>query len=254
MNITQMAQALKGLPKFDFIFADCCHMMTAEVGYELRDVTSYLIGSPSEFPGYGAPYDVIIPQLFKNGRELYRGIIDTYYNYYMERYIAKKSRWEGYSVPLSVIDTRYMGQLAQATRDVLSLFTGGYPQYPETPNLQNLVYYCGIDVPFMYDMRALIKRNTPEAVFQSWDKVYQQAVPYYRMSMRWMTVYNGLFGHWNLIGDFPDFDQDESLYGCLSMYIPRNTESYNGGDYQYNKTANNFGWNRIIDWSRFGWN
>jgi len=147
MNITQMAQALKGLPKFDFIFADCCHMMTAEVGYELRDVTSYLIGSPSEIPGYGAPYDVIIPQLFKNGRELYRGIIDTYYNYYMERYIAKKSRWEGYSVPLSVIDTRYIVQLAQATRDVLSQFTGGYPQYPETPNLQNLVYYCGIDDP-----------------------------------------------------------------------------------------------------------
>ena len=57
-----------------------------------------------------------------------------------------------------------------------------------------------------------------------------------------------------LIGDFPDFNQDESLYGCLSMYIPLNTESYNGGDYQYNKTANNFGWNRIIDWSRFGWN
>ena len=55
-------------------------MMTAEVGYELRDVTSYLIGSPSEIPGYGAPYDVIIPQLFKNGRELYRGIIEHVYS------------------------------------------------------------------------------------------------------------------------------------------------------------------------------
>jgi hypothetical protein len=40
MNITQMAHALEGLPHFDFIFADCCNMMCAEVGYELLHATT----------------------------------------------------------------------------------------------------------------------------------------------------------------------------------------------------------------------
>ena len=48
MNITQMARAMKGLPKLDYIFADCCNMMCAEVAYELKDATRYLIGSPAE--------------------------------------------------------------------------------------------------------------------------------------------------------------------------------------------------------------
>ena len=54
MNLTQMAKALKNqsvLPKLSYIFADCCNMMCVEVGYELKDVTEYLIGAPSEIPG-----------------------------------------------------------------------------------------------------------------------------------------------------------------------------------------------------------
>ena len=44
MNITQMAKALEGLPKFKYIFADCCCFMCVESAYELRNVADYLIG------------------------------------------------------------------------------------------------------------------------------------------------------------------------------------------------------------------
>ena len=244
MNITQMAKALEGLPKMEFIFADCCNMMCAEVGYELRNVTNYLMGSPAEIPGDGAPYHLIIPQLYQdNSEQMCRNVIDTYYEYYED------VLWY-YSVPLSVIDTRYITQLAIATGEVLDKFTDGYPQYPEYPDLSadGIAYYWHYDTPIMYDMRAFIKTHVSDDVFQQWDKSYQQAVPYYRMSMEWMTIYDPLDRA------FDTFNQDESSYGCVSMFIPQNTSIYFNGNFHYNKTFNNYGWNRLIDWSRFGWN
>jgi len=246
MNITQMARALEGLPKLSFIFADCCNMMCAEVGYELRNVTNYLIGSPAEIPGEGAPYDTMVPYFYRSGSELYRGIIDTYYNEYLEYYETDYDL-NSYSVPLSVIDTKYIGQLAQATHDVLDKFTDGYPVYPSSPNMNQIVYYWYYDGSIMYDMRSLIKRYTSDADFAQWDQAFKLAVPYYRMSMQWMTNNN------NMYSAFYQFDQDESKNGCVSMFIPKNINSYYNGSFHYNSTYNNFGWNRVIDWSRFGW-
>ena len=246
MNITQMARALKELPKLEFIFADCCNMMCAEVGYELRNVTNYLIGSPAEIPGDGAPYDEIIPYLYKSGSQLYKNIIDTYYDYYIEDFEGDYFL-DGYSVPLSVIETKYMEQLAQATHDVLDKFTDGYPSYPQSPDMSGIVFYLYYDVPVLYDMRAFIKLNTSEADFLQWDKVYQQAVPYYRMSLRWMTIYEAL--EYSMYS----FIQDSSINGCVSTFIPRNNRLYYNGTFHYNKTFNNFGWNRVLDWSRYGW-
>lgn len=132
MNITQMAGALKDLkdrnvlPKLSYIFADCCNMVTAETGYEFREVTDYLIGSPCEIPGYGAPYQLVVPHLFRSGSDLYKGIIDTYYDYYTDfdhLNRSEKYTWpymkDGYSVPLSVIDTKYISDLADWTHDML---------------------------------------------------------------------------------------------------------------------------------------
>ena len=241
MNITQMAKAMEGLPKMEFIFADCCNMMCAEVGYELRNVTNYLMGSPAEIPGDGAPYDLIIPLLYQsNGQQMCRNVIDTYYDYYGDVF---------YSVPLSVIDTRHIEQLAEATRNVLEKFDGGYPQYPAYPDLtaDSIAYYWHYDSPIMYDMRAFIKTHVSDDVFQQWDKVYQLAVPYYRMALTWMTIYR------QLESAFWTFSKDESRYGCVSMFIPMNTPYYSNSTFRYNKTYNNYGWNRVIDWSRFGW-
>lgn len=243
MNITQMARALEGLPKMEFIFADCCNMMCAEVGYELRNATKYLIGSPAEIPGEGAPYDKIIPYLYKNDSELYKGVIDTYYNYYLEDY-KSDIELKGYSVPLSVIDTRQMDNLASATHDVLATFA---PVCPESPMLDGLAYYWYYDAPIMYDMKAVIKANATLAAYSKWEESFKLAVPYYRMSMQWMTIYNGLEYR------FGTFNQDENLYGCVSMFVPLNTPSYTFGIFRLNSTYTRYGWNRVVDWSRFGW-
>lgn len=265
MNITQMARALEGLkdqnvlPKLSFIFADCCNMMCVENGYELRDVTDYMIGSPAEIPGFGAPYQLVLPYLFKNGSELYKGIIDTYYDYYADYdnlTYGEKSRWSymegGYSVPLSVIDTKHIGDLADWTHDMLEQATGGYPQYPDSPDLTGIAFYWYADVPMMYDMRAVMERLLPETEFKAWNAIYKQAVPYSRMSMKWMTIWDMYSIGGRLDRSFDTFDTNLE-YGCVSMFIPRQGQYYSYGNMPYDKTSINFGWNRVMDWKRFGW-
>ena len=245
MNITQMATALKSLPKFKFIFADCCNMASAEVAYELKDATEYLIASPAEIPGDGAPYSKIIPYLFKDGSNMYQGIIDEYYNYYY-------SSSSNTSLPLAAIDTKYISDLADRTHDILERATDGYPQYPELPDLSGIAFYFAIDGPVMYDMRAFIERIVSADDFKVWDATYQQAVPYCRMSMKWKTVFDGSQYPYNLVNAFKYFDATLS-YGCMSMFIPLLSYGYDYGVFKYNKTSINFGWNRVMDWSRFGW-
>ena len=257
MNITQMARALGDLRentvkipvKFEFIFADCCNMMCAEVGYELREATKYLIGSPAEIPGDGAPYHKLISAFYKNNAALYQGVIDTYYDYYLNEagsysyYNKEPHDLDGYSLPLSVIDTRYIGKLAEATRDSLSAFIPDYPECYNPFKGNNYIGYYYKDnnnCPLLYDLRAIMKQQLSDESFQKWDKVYQLAVPYYRMSMKWMTNYS--------IG-FDGFMPDESAYGCVSMNIPQSRGMYDS----YNKTSRQFGWHQVLDWSRFGW-
>ena len=78
INIPTLANVLKDLPHLKYIMFDCCCMMCLENLYELRSVADYLIGSPAEIPGQGAPYDKIMRDMFGDG-DFYTGIIDKYY-------------------------------------------------------------------------------------------------------------------------------------------------------------------------------
>lgn len=63
IELWDLASALAGGPRFDYIIMDCCHMGTAEVAYELRDVTRYLVASALEVQGAGMPYRKVITHL-----------------------------------------------------------------------------------------------------------------------------------------------------------------------------------------------
>ena len=267
MNITQMASALQGLPKLKFIFADCCHMACIEVAYELRNHTDYFISSPAEIPGRGAPYQLAMKELFNTSPTFYQNIIDTYYDFYTDPANlsgTERVTWpymtDGYSVPLAAINTAYLPQLASATHDLLGNAAAGYPQYPESPNFKGIAYYFGCDVPAMYDMRAVMARIAPEG-FTNWDAIYRQAVPYYRMSMKWMTVFDGRWVgsvyyypfFYDLQGDMQNAFDPALPYGCVSMYFPVTGKGYDEGDFCYNLRANNLEWNRLMQWNRFGW-
>ena len=250
MNITQMAHALETLPDFEFIFADCCNMMCVEVGYELRHATKYLIGSPAEIPGSGAPYHLVLPYFYKNDAELYQGVIDTYYNYYIEQFDGDYLL-DGYSVPLSVIDTRYVDELADETQKILDSFMTDYT-YPTSINMSSkragsLTFYWYYNTPVFYDMREFLESKAPADAFSTWDEVFSKAVPYHRTSARWMSMSGSLK---NL---FYSFDPQQTACGCVSMYVPMKSTYYNTSPYYFNSTSMNFAWNRVVNWQRFGW-
>ena len=67
MDVTAFSEVMSSaFPcPLEFILFDSCNMQAIEVAYELRDCTNYIIGSPCEIPGPGAPYSVLMPLLFK---------------------------------------------------------------------------------------------------------------------------------------------------------------------------------------------
>ena len=83
MNITSLAQALQGRG-FDYVYFDCCHMASVEVAYELRNATDYIVGSVTELPNYGMPYDANIPLLLKREPDL-KGAAANTFNLYDEK-------------------------------------------------------------------------------------------------------------------------------------------------------------------------
>lgn len=125
INIPEMADALDGVfsgKQLDFILFDACMMATAEVCYEFKDVTDYLIGSVMETPVYGFPYNLIIGDLFKN-EVSYKDICQKYLSYY----VTKKDDY-GNSLwgNISVFRTGYIESLANTVYDILPMYAEAF--------------------------------------------------------------------------------------------------------------------------------
>ena len=245
MNITQMAQALETIPKLKFIFADCCNFMCAEVGYELRNCAEYLIGSPAEIPGEGAPYHLMVEKLFSTSPTFYNDICNCYYDYFIEAYTDPDYRdWDlaGYSVPLSTFRLDQMENLADATKQLMKTFM---PQYPEQLDLTNLPYYFFNDRRVLYDMKTVFKKYAPESDYNKWLKVFNTAVPYQAYSLKWMSIFS------TIRNDFDIFPQDTSLWGSVSMFFPQ--AYYSNCYFGYNERIRKLQWYNAVDWPSYGW-
>ena len=245
MNITQMAQALETIPKLKFIFADCCNFMCAEVGYELRNCAEYLIGSPAEIPGEGAPYHLMIEKLFSTSPSFYNDVCNCYYDYFIEAYTDPDYRdWDlaGYSVPLSTFRLDQMENLADATKQLMKTFM---PQYPEQLDLTNLPYYFFNDRRVLYDMKTVFKKYAPESDYNKWLKVFNTAVPYQAYSLKWMSIFSAIRN------DFDIFPQDTSLWGSVSMFFPQ--AYYSNCNFGYNERIRKLQWYNAVDWPSYGW-
>lgn len=234
MNITQMARALETLPQLRFIFADCCCMMCAEVAYELRNTADYLIGSPAEIPGSGAPYEKILPMLYSTADDFYRQIIDAYYDYYLD------AKYSGCSLPLSVVDMSQMEELAAATRMVL--------REPSDYVTDQIAYYYRNknDLPLMFDMCSIMERNLDDNNYREWKAALDKAVPYRRFSERWITDMD----NFDVYKGFSTSIFTEDNYGGLSMFVPK--PEYNFSPFfDFNNDIRKFGWFYAVDWGRF---
>ena len=256
MNIPSMSHAIDkamGGEKLTFIFGDCCDFNCIETAYELRNVTDYVIGSPAEIPDLGAPYHLMVPNLFNTSENFYQSIIDCYYNHYLEDFKARPEYyWNlktgdlvGYSQPLAAVKTSALEELAQATAKLLSTIPDKLT--PEGVLDLNKVTYWGHNFVkrFDYDICHTLKRNTAAADYKEWETVFKKAVPYSTYSARWLTSAN------QLRNEMLDFDAKADDCGVVGMFFPN--QVYKSTTPDWNKAIQQFQWNNVIRWQQYGW-
>ncbi len=217
MNIANMAGVLERLPKLKFIFADCCAFLCVENTYELRNCAEYIIGSPAEIPGEGAPYNTVVPALFSQSEDFYKSVIDAYF--------AQTSRGSNhsYKVPLAAVNTSQMDNLAEATAQTLASFADKIEadnkgkRYPET---DSLIYYYNHT---QFDMQDFMLSYADSDQYAEWKKAFDKAVPYSTFTDVWMA--NHILYTDKTNSEFEDFKPTKERMGVLGMFVPQNDNS-----------------------------
>ena len=241
MEIPVLHDVLAQLPKFDYIFFDACFMQSIEVAYELRDVTNYMIGSPAEIPGPGAPYDIIIEALCKSDVE---GIIRGYDSAY------PVGPYTG--VLLSCIDCTKLDALAEITGQLLTPYYMGRTQASTTdfqPYCYDMTYYTHLKkYTFCFDMRTTMRKllkeegEGNEEKYASWMEAFNQAVP---VPLRTLSDSH----RWFAQHCSKSIVLDPTCYGGVSMFVPMN--AYNG--FGWNEDFQKTSWYEATGWAATGW-
>lgn len=226
METTALRWVLEQLPHLDYILFDCCFMQNVEVAYELRKVADYLIGSPAEIPGNGAPYAHIMEAMMKGDAQ---GIAEQYYQFYRTTN----------GVALSVIDCLELDALARQTASCLKAIYSGEGE----PSLEGVHNYVPFQKdykwrPNAYDMKAFMHRNLDDSLYQSWLAQLNRAVTFQKATSYWDSVFYGNHNHLN----------DPDNYSGLSMFVPEDV--YERLTYNWNLYFMNTSWYRAAGWDQ----
>lgn len=256
MNIPSMARAVAngmGGTPLKFVMGDCCSFGCVEVAYELRKVTEYMIGSPAEVPDEGAPFDLIIPKLFSQSEDFYKGVIDQYYNFYLDAFNNQPNHYwnitrgdlQGYSVPLVAVRSSELENLATATDELLSTIYDRLTPTGDMDYSDRIFYAMNGSHKYSYDMLNVLKTNTSTAAFNTWETAFWKAIVYRKTSNRWLSAYRALGN------DMLSFDAPESDCGVLSMFFPMNV--YQSTSPNWNLSIHKLQWNNVIQWQQYDW-
>lgn len=232
INMHTLAEILSEVPHLKYIFADCCHFQSIEALYELRNIADYVIGSPAEIPGIGAPYTTVVPALFEP-ETFYSSIIDRYFE---QRFTNNRS------VPLSAVKMSAMNQLAEATHDVLMSMkdTLNLTAYPDVTGL--IHYYYS---PLFNDANDFILKYAKPEAYATWKKALDDAVIYKKMATRWITNTD-----WNF--NYNDFEMTEERYSGVNMFIPQ-SPSFRRNYSKYNQDIKSTAWYKAVRLNELGW-
>lgn len=113
MDITDMADALAGVPHLKYILFDACLMGAVEVAYEFRNVADYLLASPASVVSMGMPYANLVTSLLKMTEKDFETVLDRYYTAY-----------QNYFGTLSAIRLNKMEKLANAFQTLMQTESG----------------------------------------------------------------------------------------------------------------------------------
>lgn len=229
IDIPDLAGVLKNsfLEKLDFVLFDACMMGNAEVGYELKEVTSHCIASVMETPGYGFPYDQILPYLYSENVD-YSAVCHEFVSF------NKTNNLWG---TCAVMDCSQMENLASAVKAKLSEWQDAL----SSVSMQNVQQYgVGSYRYFSYDVLDFFRElGRKSGVVKTTD--LNEAIASVQSALNQAVIAKDC-----LSGVDYDFDGaviDGTRFCGIGMYIP---EEYN--PYVANKTAWNDYYKQSISW------
>ena len=229
IDIPDLADVLKNSfsEKLDFVLFDACMMGNAEVGYELKEVTSHCIASVMETPGDGFPYDQILPYLYSENVD-YSAVCHEFVSF------NKTNNLWG---TCAVMDCSQMENLASAVKAKLSEWQDAL----SSVSMQNVQQYgVGSYRYFSYDVLDFFRElGRKSGVVKTTD--LNEAIASVQSALNQAVIAKDC-----LSGVDYDFDGaviDGTRFCGIGMYIP---EEYN--PYVANKTAWNDYYKQSISW------
>lgn len=226
IDIPDLADVLKNSfsEKLDFVLFDACMMGTAEVGYELRETTSYCIASVMETPVYGFPYDQILPYLYSENVD-YSAVCHEFVSF------NKTNNLWG---TCAVMDCSQMENLASAVKAKLSEWQDAL----SSVSMQNVQQY-GVNSYkyFSYDVLDFFRELGGKSGVAETD--LNEAIASIQTVLNEAVIAKECIPN----PSNSSFRVDEARFCGIGMYIPK---EYN--PYVANKTAWNDYYEQSISW------
>lgn len=229
IDIPDLANVLKKSfsEKLDFVLFDACMMGNAEVGYELKDVTSHCIASVMETPVYGFPYDQILPYLYTENID-YPAVCHEFMSF------NKTNNLWG---TCAVMDCSQMENLASAVKAKLSEWQDAL----SSVSMRNVQQY-GVNSYkyFSYDVLDFFRElGRKSGVVKTTD--LNEAIASVQSALNQAVIAKDCLS--GVDYDFDGLVIDGTRFCGIGMYIPK---EYN--PYVANKTAWNDYYEQSISW------
>lgn len=225
IDIPDLAGVLKNSfsEKLDFVLFDACMMGTAEVGYELRETTSYCIASVMETPVYGFPYDQILHYLYSENVD-YSAVCHEFISFN-----KIKDAWG----TCAVMDCSQMENLASAVKAKLSEWEDAL----SSVSMQNVQQYgVGTFQYFSYDVLDFFRELGGKSGVAETD--LNEAITSIQTVLDEVVIAKECIPN----PSYPNtiFSVDETRFCGIGMYIPGECNLY---------VANNTAWNDYYEQS-----
>ena len=238
IDIPDLADVLKNSfsEKLDFVLFDACMMGTAEVGYELRETTSYCIASVMETPVYGFPYDQILPYLYTENID-YPAVCHEFMSF------NKTNNLWG---TCAVMDCSQMENLASAVKAKLSEWQDAL----SSVSMQNVQQY-GVNSYkyFSYDVLDFFRElGRKSGVVKTTD--LNEAIASVQSALNQAVIAKDCLS--GVDYDFDGLVIDGTRFCGIGMYIPKEVNDYVPDNISWNNW--NSYYERSISWYRAaGW-
>ena len=222
IDIPDLADVLKNSfsEKLDFVLFDACMMGTAEVGYELREATSYCIASVMETPVYGFPYDQILPYLYSENVD-YSAVCHEFISFN-----KTKDAWG----TCAVMDCSQMENLASAVKAKLSEWQDAL----SIVSIQNVQQYgVGTFQYFSYDVLDFFRELGGKSGVAETD--LNEAIASIQTVLNEAVIAKECIPN----PSNSSFRVDETRFCGIGMYIPKEINDY---------VPDNISWNNWNDY------